>query len=251
MAFAPQKLPIHVDMRGARGVITNLNAISRALDATRLAATKTFQINKQVRELAVQTGATAKEVGKLESATLGLAQATGVSIDKTTQLINAYQATGQSVGRLADKSGKAVDAFSDMSKAGSENYRMMTALVGRFNISAAAAVKMEKSLGHLAGPRGFGRVLDATTEFSDRFNMPGLIGQLPKVVGFAMDSVAKFGTSVAGNSEQIIRDTIRTGATFAKAYGVDAAEGISKAMEVQSRFQQQTRSSDWLATSIL
>ena len=241
MANRTARYGIQSEIRGARGVITSLNAIARALDATRLAGTKTFEIDRQIKRLGVQTGATSAEITRLQGATLGLAQATGVSIDKTTELINAYQATGQSIGKMIDSSGKAVDTFDAMQRAGTENYQMMTTLVGRFGIGAKAAVKMERSIGHLAGPAGFGKLLDKTTEFSDKFNVPGLIGELPKVVGFAMDSLSKFGRSVAGNSAEIINNTVRVGASFAQAFGVDAAEGISEAMAVQQRFLEQTR----------
>lgn len=241
MAFRSERFGINAEMRGARSVITNLNAIAKALDATRLAATKTFQIDRQIRMLGVQAGNTAQEISRLSMTTAGLAQATGVSIDKTTELIAAYQATGKTIGEFTGKAGKVVDQFNAMSSSGAENYRMMTELVGRFNISAKAAVEMERSIGHLAGPKAFGQLLDKTVEFQQRFKMPGMIGALPRVVGFAEKSLTEFGHVVASNSQEIIYNTLKVGATYAKTFGVDAVEGINKAMANQRRFLQQTR----------
>ena len=131
MSFRSQRYGIQTELRGARGVITNLNAISKALDTTRLAATKTFKIDAAVRRLGVQTGTTAGEFRRLTMATAGLTQATGVSIDKTTELVTAYQAAGQTLDRMGRHSSTAADSFSDMSSAGDRTLRTMTHLVGR------------------------------------------------------------------------------------------------------------------------
>lgn len=240
MAFRTERYGIQTEMRGARGVITNLNAIARALDATRLAGTKTFQIDRQVRKLGVQAGTTARQIRQLEGATVGLSMSTGVAVDKTTEVISAYQNAGQALSGLAAVTEGSTDAFKDLTKASDTNVQRITHLVGRFGLGAAAAIKMEKSVQHLGG--SFDGLLNKTAAFQQQFALPGMLAQLPKVVGFAMSSLAKFGASVAGNSDLIISDTIRTGAAFAKSYGVDAAEGMSKAMAIQERFLQQTRS---------
>ncbi|MGD9726850.1 MAG: hypothetical protein AB7L09_00305 [Nitrospira sp.] len=241
MAFRTQRYGIQTELRGARGVITNLNAIARALDATRLAATKTFEIDRQIRTIGVQAGATSKEISRLSMMTAGLSQATGVSIDKTTELITAYQSTGRVLGEFTGHTGKVIDQFDAMSTSGAKNYQMMTELVGRFGIGAKAAVQMERAIEHLIGPRALEGLLDKTVEFQQQFRMPGMIASLPRVVGFADKALSDFGESVASNSQEIIYNTLKMGATYAQTFGVDAAEGISKAMEIQRRFLQQSK----------
>jgi len=145
----PQKYTFHTELRGARGVITNLNAISRTLNVTRLAATKTFSIDRQIRAYSVQMGQAANAATRLSQASLGLANATGASVDQTTKLITAYQRTGNTLDTLTGGAENTTNAFVDMTDATHETIRAQVDLIHLFGMTAESVVELERQVGHL------------------------------------------------------------------------------------------------------
>lgn len=235
----PQKYTFHTELRGARGVITNLNAISRALDVTRLAATKTFQLDRQIRMLSVQMGAAAGEATNLAQASLGLASATGASVDTTTKLINAYQRAGQSMSKLTGGATATTNVFNSMTAAQQRSMRAQTNLVDLFGMSADEVLGLTKRTSHLG--LSMDDLLGATAEFQAKFKMPGMMQQMGKVTAFAESAVTRFSTSVTGGTEAVLTATMRTGTIFAKTYGIDIAKAIEKASKQQEHFMKQAQ----------
>jgi hypothetical protein len=238
MAFrTPQKYPIHTEFRGARGVITNLNAISRALDATRLAATKTFQIDRQVRSLTVQMGRASGEATRLAEASLGLANATGASVDSTTKLMTAQLRTGRTLRNLHGAVEEGTSTFNAMAEAGDRNIKMQSELVDLFGLSAASVVETGVKIRQLGGDMG--RMTGAVAKFQTKFGIPGMFKEMIKVTDFADKMLSRFTKSTVGDSQEIINTTLKVGAVYAKAYGIDVAKGIDLAMQQQKRFTEQ------------
>ena len=60
---------IQGQFRGARAIITNLNQIATQLDATRLAATKTFAIDRQIKNFGIQIGYNVQQTRQMKKRT--------------------------------------------------------------------------------------------------------------------------------------------------------------------------------------
>ena len=233
----PRKVPIQPELRNARSVITNLNAISRALDVTRIAATKTFQIDRQIQNVAIQIGNTSSETRKMTDTVLGLSNATGLSTDRTTQLVTALAAAGQSVGDVDSSLRGSADAFDTLTNNAARNIEVMAELTGRHGISAAAVVQTNASLLNMG--ESLTSLTDDVTQWQKAYRIPGLIGQIPEAVGFAEKSITRFGKLVVGDGRAIVDATLKLGATYSKVYGVDITRAIQMAQQHQQHFMQE------------
>ena len=230
----PQKYTFHTEMRGARGVITNLNAISRALDVTRLSATKTLQMDKQLRTLAVAMQGAKNNATGLAQASLGLANATGASVDNTVKLVTAYQMAGRTMASLTSSADEAFDAFSNMNSESTRTLRAQANLVDLFGMGAAAVLEFTAQTEHLG--INFGKLLGSAAVFQRKFEMPGVMRELGKVVGFANSMMVQFGETTIGRSQDVINATLKVGTIYSKAYGIDISKGIDMARQQQQKF---------------
>ena len=235
----PQKYTFHTELRGARGVITNLNAIARALDVTRLASTKTFQIDKQIRTLTTEMGGMADEADRLAQASLGLASATGASSDNTGKLIAAYQRTGRVMGGFNKTIDKTTNVFSDMTAAQHRSLRAQANLVDLFGMSAAEVVELTSRVHHLG--LSMDDMLGATAKFQKKFEIPGMMKQMGKLTLYAESAMLKFSRAVTGDADRLIVTAMKVGTVYSKAYGVDIAKGIDMARKQQERFMTQAQ----------
>lgn len=220
--------------RGAMTTVRALHNIANALDVSSLAASKTFQLDKQFQNLAVQAGTGQEAVVQMEDAMLGLANRTGLSTDETSKLVAALAATGQSVTDLDPKLKNTSDQFAAISNGAAKNTEMLSELVGRFGVSASAAVEFasqSRNLGLSIGDLG-----DKAAQWQKQFKMPGMLAQLPQVVGYAEKSITQFGRAVAGDSKQIIESTLKMGAIYAKTFGVDMASATRAVQDNQQHF---------------
>jgi hypothetical protein len=115
--------------------------------------------------------------------------------------------------------------------------RAQTQLIDLYGLGAAEVVKMGVTLDHLGV--NFDKFLGATAQAGKKFKIPGLMQQTAKVTGHAESLLVKFGKRVVGDAAGIIDSTYRTGAVFAKTYGVDISQAIGMAMQNQQRFAKQ------------
>lgn len=194
----------------ARGAAGALRSISHALDLTNLASTKSFQLNKSLTETAAQMGA---QTSTLSDQVIDLSNATGLSTEKTSALVQALASAGQEIDNIDPR---------------------LAELTGRFGVSAQGAVEL------VAATRNLGTTVtdltDATASWQVQFKMPGMLAQLPEVVGYARKSMAEFGTTVAGDTKSILENTLKTGAIYAKTFGVDIPQAIQMAQQSESKF---------------
>jgi hypothetical protein len=229
---------IQGEFRGARAIITNLNQIASQLDVTRIAATKTFAIDRQIKNFGIQMGLNRQQTTQMADTITGLSNVTGLSTEKTGALVNAMAAAGLTAEDL-DKSLKGQkDTFGAISKGGAKNLEMMAELTGRHGLAASAVIKTNKSLSHMGS--SLGDLSDDVTKWQKEYKIPGMIGQIPIAVSFAEKSVVEFGALLGVNSRDMVENTIKLGATFAKVYGTDIAGGIAKAQQHQQHFMQQS-----------
>jgi len=216
-----------------------LNRISQALDFSGIAGTKTMQMEKQFEGLTIQAGLGAKATEQMSDAALGLANRTGLSSDETAKLVTALAATGQQVTDLDPKLAGMKDRFGAISDGAGKNTEALTEMVGRFGISASAAVQFATDAKNLG--MSIGGLTDQTTKWQEQYRMPGMIAQLPQVVGFAQKSLLQFGRSVAGDSKTIIASTMKMSASYARAFGVDMVAAIGKLEQHQQHMMSQIR----------
>lgn len=205
---------------GSQSVVSNLNRIANALDVTRLAATRTFKIDNDIRRMGVQMGMASEQISRLSMSVVTLANSTGVSTEKIDELATAYMATGRTL-----------DVNDDKARAHAQT---MTELAGRFGWTASEAVKTDVTLDHLG--TSIEALTDRVTGLQDTFDIPGMIGQIPKVALFAEQMLTRFGKTTVGNLNKIIDTTLKTSATYARAFGVDAARALQMAQQQQENF---------------
>lgn len=238
MANINDTYTLYTHLRGARGVIGNLNSISRALDTTQIAATRTFQIDRQVKNVAIQMGYTATETQKMTDSITGLSNATGLSTTKTGELVSAMAAAGLAVDSLDESLRGSADAFNTISDGAARHLETMAELVGRHGLSASAAVQTTISLQNMGA--SLTDLTDDVTKWQKVYKVPGLLNQIPQAVTFAHQSLSKFGHLVVGDSRKLVESTLKLGATFSKVYGVDISAAIQMAQQHQEHFIQQT-----------
>jgi hypothetical protein len=224
-------------LRGARSVVTNLNAISNALDLTRFAANRTFSIDKQVQTFGIQMGLNANRTTQLADTITGLSNTTGLSTAKTGELVSAMSAAGLSVGDFDKSLSITEDTFKKINKGAAENLEMMAEMTGRYGMSAAAVIKTSASLKMMG--MDLKGVANNVTKWQKQYKIPGMIAQIPQAVAFAEKSMVKFKDLLGVQADTIIQDTMATGAIFAKVYGVDIGKAISMAQESQQHFMSQ------------
>ena len=229
--------PIQGELRGARAIITNLNQIARSLDLTRLAATKTFSIDRQVKTVGIQIGLNAEKTTQLSDTITGLSNVTGLSTGKTGELVTAMSAAGLSAGDLDASLSDTANTFDTISEGGAKNLEMMSEMVGRYGIAASAVIKTDASLKIMG--LGLDKLADKVTKWQKDYKIPGMIGQIPQAVDFAEKSVVKYSALLGISAEKVIADTMKTGATFAQVYGVDIGKAIQMAQANQDHFMQQ------------
>ncbi len=229
--------PIQGEFRGGRSIITNLNSIRNALDTTRLAATKTFAIDRQVKNLGIQMGYNAAQTTQMAETITGLSNVTGLSTDKTGELVNAMAAAGLSAGEFDSTLKNTTDTFGALSEGGAENLEMMAELIGRHKLSAAAVVRTNASLRNMG--IGLKDLTNKVTVWQKNYQIPGMLAQMPQAVAFAEKSMISFKALLGVSAEKIIADTMKTGAIFAKVYGVDIGAAIQMAQQNQQHFLQQ------------
>jgi hypothetical protein len=203
---------------GTRTIVSNLNRIASALDVTHLAATKTFSIDTSVRKLAIQMGDGAAAVSGYERKILELAGSTGLVVDKAGELISAFLSTGRAI---------------------SPHIEQMAKLNKYFGMTGAQLVELEAGIDNIGST--WDGLTDAVTKFQDQYNIPGLLNQLPKAVAFAQKSIANFTMSTVGNTERLIAATIKTGAVYAKTFGVDVGKAFDMASQQQESFMSTSR----------
>jgi len=187
-----------------------LRSIGHALDFTNVAATKSFQLNKTMTETAAQMGMGATA---LTDQVINLSNATGLSTEKTGALVQALAAAGQEINNIDPR---------------------LAELTGRFGMSTQGAAQL------VAATRNLGTTITSLTDdvasWQVQFKMPGMLQQLPEVLEYSRKTLADFGSAVVGDTKTVLENTMKTGAVYARVFGVDMPQAIQMAQQSESKF---------------
>ena len=167
----------------------------------------------------------------------GAVVAYGKSIYDTS---NALGVSWENVNQLGQGLRAVSVDFNTTTKAGKKQFESMALLSDAFGLSA-------QEVAGLAGTmKATGGSLDDLTAdalvFQKKFQVPGLINQLPAAAKGAMRAQAEFGTLVGKSSREITSSVMSMAGTYSRALGVTAAEAAQKALGSFMKFTAEVES---------
>lgn len=178
------------------------------------------------KKMAVQFGQADRFASQLQQDILDLSALTGRGLSTFTELSNALGMTGQSLSDLSKSTQQFGEDGRYIQTIWGEQ-EVLGSMIDAFGMGADSVVEFSK------GTRVLGlsitEVADRAVAFQNKFQMPGMIQALPEATLAAIDAISEFGTSVTGNAQSIIDNTLSLGAVFSKTFGRTMRESVQTA----------------------
>mgnify|MGYP001191659669 FL=1 len=181
-----------------------------------------------------------KDAELLEVATIRMAVGLGEGWRKADELrdgiIDLGVATGQSIAGIMKMEAGLVNAGMTFTNFSTQTQPAVISLGRNFGLTGEQIAVTATTLGGFG--QDLGDVLGDATTFQKGFKLPGVFEQLPGIVNFARDAFLSFSDRVVGSGADIVKATMNTAGTFAKAFGTTMADATKRAQQAMTKFAQ-------------
>jgi len=147
---------------------------------------------------------------------------------------NRNMITVESAAKLQLELRRVGVAFDGSTTAGREQIDTMSKLTASFGMSEAEAASLAGTM--KATGTNMTKMTGIAVHFQKKFNVPGLLNELPKAAKGAMAAQANFGSLVGRSTKDISTSVLRMAGVYSNALGVTAAEAADKALGTFQKF---------------
>lgn len=185
-----------------------------------------FDFEHATHQMATALGGAGERAESMRSEILALGATTQFSVGQITALAQEMARAGVGIDEMSKRSQEAA-----------------INLQNTFGVAGDAIAKATRTVGAFGGD--FNDTLDETARTVKAFEVDarGAFQALPGVIGFAQESMVRFGKAVVGDGKKIVKNVMGMGATFSKTFGKTMAEAINDAQAHFSRFATATKTS--------
>lgn len=188
------------------------------------------------KKLAVQFGEGDEKARMFTNDIVEMSALTGQSIDVFSNLATSLAKAGIDISELSRTTRVLTDDGQTLQTVWGEQEYLAT-LIDAFGVAGDEAAEFAKG-SKLLG-LSINDTLDEVTTFQRNFRMPGMLEQVPEAAQSAIRSISEFGTEIAGESKDIVANTLQMGAVFAKTFGRSMRESVQEAARTMQQFNQE------------
>lgn len=142
--------------------------------------------------------------------------------------------TVEAVSLLQLELRKTAVGFDTTTAAGQNQMNTMVKLTESFGMTQSEVASLAGTM--KATGTNMTEMTGIAVHFQKKFNVPGLLNQLPKAAKGAMEAQANFGSLVGRSTKDISTSVLRMAGTYSNALGVTAAEAANKALGTFQKF---------------